>query len=197
MPKPLSHSQHLSPPDGIAIAGWKDIRGFRGGLTDALRFLMEAQAEDGKPLASREHLHKIRVSKGMPLAITMAANSLYTASCSSVRYAVVTERDPETGERVQVRKPVGYDLTPLRAAQEIADRVEGKAVQRVHLKTESIRNPSEVQAELVALLAQHPELASLVAAGLRAEPAPSLLPQAAGSVAVARGQAGGDPPNAG
>lgn len=182
MKNPTLRAQHDRPPDGITKTGWMDIMRFRGGLTEALRFLMEAEGEDGQPLASREHLHKIRVARGMPLAIQMAANSLYTAGCSSVRYAVVQEKDPVTGEKVQVRRPVGYDLTPLRAAQEIADRVEGKAVQRVHVKTETIRAPDEVQAELVALLAKHPELAALVGGGLRESEQP--VPSSDGVLAV-------------
>lgn len=137
---------------------------------------MEERDERGEPLACREHLHKIRIARGMPLPVTIAAGHLYTASCSSVRYAVVTERDAETGEKVQVRRPVGYDLTPLRAAQEIADRVEGKAVQRVHVKTESVRSPDQVQLELVALLAKHPELAALVEGGLRGLPDAASMP---------------------
>lgn len=170
MSKPKTQHQHRNPPDGMTWDNWQAIRGFRGGLTDALQLLMCQRDANGEPLACREHLHKIRVATGMPLAIVMAANSLYTASCSAVKYAVVMERNPETGQREPVRKPIGYDLTPLRAAQEIADRCEGKAVQRVHVKTEAIRNPGEVQAELVALLAAHPELASLVGGGLRGLP---------------------------
>lgn len=170
MSKPKTQHQHRNPPDGMTWDNWQAIRGFRGGLTDALQLLMCQRDANGEPLACREHLHKIRVATGMPMAIVMAANSLYTASCSAVKYAVVMERNPETGQREPVRKPIGYDLTPLRAAQEIADRCEGKAVQRVHVKTEAIRNPGEVQAELVALLAAHPELASLVGGGLRGLP---------------------------
>ncbi len=164
---PPHHSDRHKLPEGISRESWERLKRFRGSITEAFQLLLAERDTNDEPLACREHLGRIRVAKGMPLPVTIAAGHLYTASCSSVRYAVVTERDPETGERVQVRRPVGYDLTPLRAAQEIADRCEGKAVQRVHVKTEAVRSPDAVQAELVALLAAHPELASLVAGGLR------------------------------
>lgn len=109
---------------------------------------------------------KVATDKQAPPLIRAAARQLVVAGSDARRYTVGKD-----GER----RLVGLDPECGRAFDRIADRLDGKPVQSVHVHRTSQRTPAESIAALEALMARNPALASMLAPRL-AMLAPSAAP---------------------
>lgn len=104
--------------------------------------------------------------KQAPPLIRAAARQLVVAGSDARRYTVGKD-----GER----RLVGLDPECGRAFDRIADRLDGRPVQSVHVHRTSQRTPAESLAALEALMSRNPALASMLAPRL-AMLAPSAAP---------------------
>lgn len=97
---------------------------------------------------------KVATDKHAPPLIRAAARQLVIAGSDARRYAV--GRDGE-------RRLVGLDPECGRAFDRVADRLDGRPVQSVHVHRTMQRTPAESLAALEALMARNPALATMLA----------------------------------
>jgi hypothetical protein len=109
-------------------------------ITSAIRRLMRDNV-------SAADLGDMVNDPNIPISSALAARLILTALSPS-------EIQNEQGRVMR------HDPVPTRAIAEIMDRIEGKAVQRQELHVTRDRDPSEAMAQLAALIAKYPQLAS-------------------------------------
>lgn len=104
-----------------------------------------AMDDDGTPRYTRSDLEKIVEDENAAPALVIAARWILDGMRDGQRW--ILGKDGEL-------KPAALDPTPSRVRVELADRLEGKPVQKLQVERERIRTPAEINADLVPLLAR-------------------------------------------
>ncbi len=104
-----------------------------------------AMDDDGAPRYTQADLEAIVEDKDAAPALVIAARWLIDGMKSGERWVL--------GKNGELR-PAALDPTPSRVRESLADRLEGKPVQKLQVERERIRTPAEINADLVPLLAK-------------------------------------------
>ncbi len=104
-----------------------------------------AMDDDGTPKYTRGDLEKIVEDENAAPALVIAARWILDGMRDGQRW--IMGKDGEL-------KPAALDPTPSRVRESLADRLEGKPVQKLQLERKPIRPPAEIHADLVATLAR-------------------------------------------
>ena len=104
-----------------------------------------AMDDDGAPRYTQADLEAIVEDKDAAPALVIAARWLIDGMKSGERWIL--------GKNGELR-PAALDPTPSRVRESLADRLEGKPVQKLQLERKPIRPPAEIHADLVATLAR-------------------------------------------
>lgn len=160
----------------LVYADWVRLRSFTGGPLEAIEYLLSERTSDGTPVTCRQRLRAIAEAYGLPLAVTMAANTLWLASAKPVRYTLTKQG---------LRIATGYDSAPLKAWDSIVDRLEGKAVQRIAVKVQHTREPAAIRAELLSLASTDAKFASELRTLLGVDESSFTVPPAGGNAELA------------
>lgn len=108
-----------------------------------------AMDEDGTPNYTRADLEKIVEDENAAPALVIAARWILDGMRDGQRWVVGKDG------RLQ---PAALDPTPSRVRVELADRLEGKPVQKLQVEREPVRTPDEITDEFARLMEKEPVL---------------------------------------
>ena len=112
-----------------------------------------AMDDDGAPRYTQADLEAIVEDKDAAPALVIAARWLIDGMKSGERWVV--------GKDGKLQ-PAALDPTPSRVRESLADRLEGKPVQKLQIERKTVRTPNEINDDFVRMLEAHPtSLASL------------------------------------
>ena len=104
-----------------------------------------AMDDDGTPKYTRSDLEKIVEDENAAPALVIAARWILDGMRDGQRWVV------GKGGKLQ---PAALDPTPSRVRESLADRLEGKPVQKLQVERKPIRPPAEIHADLMTVLAK-------------------------------------------
>lgn len=108
-----------------------------------------AMDDDGTPNYTRADLEKIVEDENAAPALVIAARWIIDGMKDGQRWVV--------GKDGKLQ-PAALDPTPSRVRESLADRLEGKPVQKVQVKSEPVRTPDELIDDLARLIEETPAL---------------------------------------
>lgn len=108
-----------------------------------------AMDDDGTPKYTRADLEKIVEDENAAPALVIAARWLLDSMADGKRWCV--------GKDGKLR-PAALDPTPSRVRESLADRLEGKPVQKLQVEREPARTPDELRDDLFRMLEKSPAL---------------------------------------
>ena len=114
-----------------------------------------AMDDDGTPKYTRADLEKIVEDEDAAPALVIAARWILDGMRDGQRWVV--------GKDGKLQ-PAALDPTPSRVRVELADRLEGKPVQKIAVQQTPTPTPQECEDNIVATIESHPELLSEAAA---------------------------------
>ena len=108
-----------------------------------------AMDDDGTPKYTRSDLEKIVEDENSAPALVIAARWILDGMRDGQRW--ILGKDGEL-------KPAALDPTPSRVRESLADRLEGKPVQKLQVEQKQVRTPDEINASIVRMIEENPTM---------------------------------------